>query len=116
MKPRLIDFHPDDDASAGGGEPAGWTPPENWPEQFKTPDDLLKSYEGLRPETDRLRSQLDSERSQREAERAQFASALEAIEQRSAAAPPGNGASSPFAPYLSSYERAYLEGDAAAML
>lgn len=65
-----------DDETTTETEVAAWAaaPPEGWPEQFKTPEALLKSWQELRPELDRTKSQM-------EAERAQFAETIAALEQ-----------------------------------
>ncbi len=34
----------------------GWEPPDGWPENFKSPEDLLRSYNELRPEMNRLQT------------------------------------------------------------
>jgi len=95
-------FRPDDEGGGeGGGTPAAWTPPDGL-EQFKSPDDLAKSYLELRPEMDRLRSQL-------EAERAQFAETISALgEQQPAHESQGNGQ---FDPSVSAWTKAMEDGD-----
>jgi len=86
------------------------TPPERpeWlPPQFKTPEDLARSYDEIRRETDRLRSR--QEQSERE-----FAEALATVqqeqEQRQQRIDPNTD------PRIQAYQRAVDEGDAATQL
>lgn len=81
-------------------EVAAWSPPEGWPEQFKSPEALLKSYQELRPEMDRLKSE-------REAERAQFAETLAALEQT----PPAQQRQQTFDPSVAAWTDAIERGD-----
>lgn len=85
----------------GDGAIAAWTPPEGL-EQFKSPDDLAKSYQELRPEMDRLRSQL-------EAERAQFAETLAELEQTRQ--PVQQQTAGQFDPTVAAYADAMDRGD-----
>lgn len=73
MSRKLIDFRPegDDTADTGGADDR----PAWLPEQFKTPEDLAKSYEEAQRALGRATSELD-------AERTTFAQALEQMEQQ----------------------------------
>lgn len=105
-------FRPDGDGVDGGGEGAD-TRPEWLPSNFKSPEDLAKSYEESRKEMDRLRSQNDEER-------AQFAAALERMEsvqqsqQQQFQAQPGVDPQTQ--QLLAQYQQAVENQDAAAQL
>ena len=94
------DIQQQEGVDQGDGRP-GWLP-----QNFKSPEDLAKSYEESRKEMDRLRSQLDEERGQ-------FAAALERIEavqaQQTQPAEFQN-------PILAQWQAAVENGDAAAQL
>lgn len=85
----------------------GWAPPEGWPEQFKSPEDLLKSYQEIRPRMDQLQSQIEQERQQ-------FSEALQTLETMR---PQDSQQYNPQQdPILNSYQEAMDTGDARAML
>lgn len=96
--------------------PEDKTPPEgvddgsgrpDWlPENFKTAEDLAKSYDESRREMDKLRSERDEER-------AQFAAALERIEAAQTPAPPAGGDQNQL---LNAWNQAVEAGDANAQL
>jgi len=83
--------------------------PEWLPDQFKTPEDLAKSYDESRREMDRLRSSLDEERQQ-------FAAALERIEAVQQQPAPAEGLDPRTNQLLTQYQQAVESGDAAAQL
>lgn len=84
--------------------------PDWLPENFKTPEDLAKSYDESRREMDKLRSERDEER-------AQFAAALERIEAATTTQQQREPTGDPQAnQLLSAYAQAVEAGDAAAML
>ena len=85
--------------------------PEWLPEQFKAPEALVQSYEESRREMDRLRSQLEQERAQMAQERDAFTTALSSVP-----APVSQPIGMQDDPLAGAYQRAYEEGDAAAML
>lgn len=94
------------DGGAGGDGGSGEGRPEWLPDNFKSPEDLAKSYDETRREMDRLRSQLDQERNQ-------FSEALTRIEAQTAVQPQPAGGSTDL---LAAYQQAVAEGDAAAQL
>jgi hypothetical protein len=83
--------------------------PEWLPENFKTPEDLAKSYSESRKEMDRLRSELDQERQQ-------FVAALEqyeAVNQQQRQPDPGDNGTNQL---IQQYQQALDTGDAGAQL
>lgn len=87
-----------------------WSPPEDWPEEFKSPQDLLKSYQEIRPQMNRLQTQLEQERNQ-------FSEALQTMEQMRPQNQPQQPVYNPQQdPILTSYQEALDSGDARAML
>lgn len=86
-----------------------WTPPEGWPEEFKSPQDLLKSYQEIRPQMNRLQSQLEQERTQ-------FSEALQTLEGMRPQEQQQQTYTPQQDPILTSYQEALDSGDARAML
>ena len=84
--------------------------PEWLDQRFESVEAQAQSYAEARREMDRMRSQMETER-------AQYTAALEAIESRAPQPPPQQEIQSQgFDPLASAYERAYAEGDTAAMM
>lgn len=95
-------FRPDGDGAGEGGGVSAWTPPEDWPENFKTPMDAVNSYKESQAEMNRMRSQM-------EAERAQFAETIASIEDLRPQ--PQQTSSRSDDPNLSAWKRAIEDGD-----
>jgi hypothetical protein len=93
--------------SAVEGE-GGWTPPPDWPEQFKSPEDVLKAYNELRPEMNRVQSQLAQMEEQHNRERQQWLEANERLATRGTELPAGQ---QQFDPLIATFARAAEEGD-----
>ncbi len=110
LKRHLLALRPDDGTgNDGGGAAVGaWEPPPGL-EQFKTPEDLAKSYMELRPEMDRLRSEMERERQQ-------FAETLSSLNDvRETTASNGNGQQG-FDPSVAAWGNAIEQGDYAAAM
>lgn len=93
----------------GQQQDQGWQAPDDWPEQFKSPEDLLKSYQEIRPRMDQLQSQIEQERQQ-------FSEALQTLEQMRPQEQPQQQYNPAQDPILNSYQEALDSGDARAML
>ncbi len=103
MKRGLLVYRPDDGEGGDGGAVGAWEPPPGL-EQFKTPEDLAKSYMELRPEMDRMRSEMERERQQ-------FAETLSSLNDvRETPAPNGNGQPQ-FDPSVAAWGNAIEQGD-----
>lgn len=103
--------HQETDPSGGTAGEGKDDRPEWLPENFKAPEDLVKSYDESRREMDRLRSQMEDER-------AQWTAALEQITANQQTQPPPGQfvAANPIAQFADAIQQARESGDAATEL